>query len=269
MLKKKLSMGGIALVAALALGFGTAVPAQAVPLSTPEVKNPSWAYQSEGTKARAVSAQVTFKGDAPNDDLYYVPYRMTDCSGAKMLGYSRNKGVKSNNIFRPYFDMNEYKVVPGKANKATISVYQYTTPGKYKFKVPVTERRYNWTSWAYENTTRTSATKYFTVKSTPKNSKNRTSFSGYSQRNGSFRMTVSAPDYQSGSAAVVYYKAKGAKSYKKVAASRLAAVNYSSRKTITVPASKKIRTGGHVKVKIGSVTYAPGYTTSSAKIVRY
>ncbi|MBL3699748.1 hypothetical protein [Leucobacter luti] len=257
MLTKKLGRGGLALAAAVVLSLGAAVPAQAAAFGTPEVKYPSKAAQpSSGW--RDVAGTLKFSGDAN------ASYQTTkaDFSSAKVSSDKRNKGIKSANVnrLRVYGE----KVYPNKTSKVTYTVFSSTSPGRYKFTLPVTERKYS----PNKVTTRYSALKYVTVTANTKNSKRNTSYSGYSRPNGGFKMSVTAPDYQSGAQVSVYYKAQGKSSFKKVATNRLAASGYYARKTFNVSYKHKLRPGGQVKVKVGSVTYAPGYTTGASKIVK-
>lgn len=260
MLKNKWSRGAIGVAAALALGLSIASPANAA-LGTPNADFPSSTTTPSGTSPRVVTGTVSFSGTVNSNYGYYL----RDAAGylPRPSIVKKNKGVKSANVVRPYLDSRGL-MAPGVKNSVTVSVYRYTTPGKYRVAVPVSERAYgSWTG------TKTDKTEYLTIRGNAKTSKSLTSFSGYSNRDRSFNMTVRAPDYQRGASIRVYYKKSGSSSYKKVATKSLKTSSYNSRASFKISKSYKLRPGGSIYVKIGSVTYAPSYKTGSAKIKAY
>lgn len=214
-----------------------------------------------GTTPKTKNLSVTFDGPAPSSNRVYY---MFDSSyyGPRVTVYKKNKGVKSANVIRPYVDGPSGQITPAAASTAKVSAYRYATPGKYKVTVPVSQRTYSPNAW----NTKT-ATTYLTVKANAKTSKKMTSFYGSGYSGKTFKVRVTAPDYQTGAKVTVYFKAKGKSKYKKVATGKLKASSSVSKASINV--SKKHNVAGKkgkIYVKIGSVTYAKGYKTGSASV---
>ena len=265
MLKNKWSRGAIGVAAALALGLSIASPANAV-LGTPNADFPSSTTTPGSSSSKTVGGKVKFTGTAGNSNYRYYLYE-SNYSIPRPSIQKRNKGVKASNVAAPYLNSASSALAPNVNNTISLSVYRYTTPGQYRIKVPVTERRY--TGSGYVSQTKTDRTELININANPLTSKSLTSFSGYSNRDRSFNMTVRAPDYQRGASIRVYYKKSGSSSYKKVATKSLKTSSYNSRASFKISKSYKLRPGGSIYVKIGSVTYAPSYKTGSAKIKAY
>ena len=261
MLKNKWSRGAIGVAAALALGLSVASPANAV-LGTPNAEFQSSTVAPGTTSYKTIPGTVKFSGTI-NSNYSYFNFN-TDYSVPKPTIVGRNKGVKAANVIRPSLSTASGALTPGVKNSIGLTVYRYTTPGKYRINVPVSERAYgSWTG------TKTDKTEYIIIRGNAKTSRSMTSFSGYSNSNRTFSMHISAPDYQSGAKVRVVYKAKGASSYKTVAVSKLKASSYSSKTSFRVAAKYNLRPGGKVVVKFGKVGFAPAYQTAAAKIKSY
>lgn len=220
---------------------------------------------TSSSKPKKKNVKVTFNAPAANSYRYYY---MTDANyaGPKIKSAKRNKGIKTSYLSKPYVDGPLTQISPAHATKATISAYKYTSPGKYKVTVPVVQRSYYPT-----NTVVKSDSTYVTVKANTKTSKALTGLSGSARAGKTFPLTVKAPNYQAGAKVTVYYKAPGKKKYKKVSTGKLKAKNASYSKA-KINISKKYNLGGkggRVKVKVGGVTYAGGYTSASAKLYKY
>ena len=265
MLKNKWSRGAIGVAAALALGLSVASPANAY-LGTPTADFPSSTSTPSKYSSRTVAGSVKFAGTAGNSNYRYYLFN-SDYSMPRPKSVKRNKGVKAANVSKPYLNSASGALTPNVKNSISLEVYKYTTPGKYRLSVPVTERVFTGAGYAVQ--TKTDKTEYFTVKGNATTSKSLTSYSGYSNSNRTFSMSVNAPDYQSGAKVTVYYKAKGASSYKRVHVSKLKASSYSSKASFKIKSKFNLRPGGRVFVKVGAVTYAPGFKTATAKIKSY
>lgn len=265
MLKNKWSRGAIGVAAALALGLSVASPANAV-LGTPNADFQSSTVTPGTTNSKTIPGSLKFTGTAGNSNYRYYLYK-SDYSVPRPSIVKRNKGVKAANVKKPYLSSASSALTPNVKNSIGLEVYRYTTPGKYRISVPVTERVYTGAGYAVQ--TKIDKSEYITIRGNAKTSRSMTSFSGYSNSNRTFSMYVNAPDYQSGAKVRVVYKAKGASSYKTVAVSKLKASSYNSKTSFRVAAKYNLRPGGKIVVKFGKVGYAPSFQTAAAKIKSY
>lgn len=260
---KKFGLSGLAAIGAiaLALSLGGSPALAAVKgssLSKVSVSKPSATKPPTGSKAKNKGLTVKFDGPATSSSDYYIDY-------PKIAVAKKNKGVKSKHVYKPYFSIPFTPQNPAKSSKVTAKIDKYTTPGKYKIRIPVTE--YNWNTGAINTK---SGVTYLTVKANTKTSKQLTSFSGSGRAKKTFTVRVNAPDYQSGAKVTVYHKAPGKKKWKKVKTGKLKASNYSSKATLKISKKHNIAgKGGKVYVKVGGVSYAGGYKTKSAKVKKY
>ncbi|MEE9964412.1 MAG: hypothetical protein K4304_04875 [Propionicimonas sp.] len=135
----------------------------------------------------------------------------------------------------------------------TVPITASTTPGRYRVKVEAIQ----------SGATVGTGYAYFTVLASTSYSRSHTttSISGKVGRTRRTTFKVWAPRYQVGATAKVYYKFKGTKKYVKVAQGRLNSTGYAKMLT----KKGKIRKAGRYYIKIGGVTYAAGYKTTTIK----
>lgn len=216
---------------------------KAVRLSSPgKINNPS-----SGTKTKNLAVAL----DGPASGYY---------SANMTVGLvKKNSGVRTNNTYKPTLQWVR-DLSPTQNGRVQVRVPYYTTPGVYKLRIALKEGATGVTKAVAKNVTIQASAKY---------SKSRSGMSGSARAGQTFPVSVTAPDYQAGAKATVYYRAPGSPKYVAVKSGRLKASTYNSKVTVKVPKAYNVAgNGGRIYVKIGAVSYAPAYNMSSAPITR-
>ena len=147
------------------------------------------------------------------------------------------------------------------ANKFTVEMSEYVTPGVYEIRVPVRQSVSRSSTTTYKV-----ATKRFTIKANTTSSVAQTRVRNYGWRIGkTATFYVSAPAHQKGAKITLYYKKQGAKKYSKVVTKKLVVKKNSSSATTELK-TKKLTKTGHIYFKVTGVKYAPAYKLKPIKI---
>lgn len=256
---KRVGLGGLAAAGAAALVLGlTSAPAMAA--VKPTFGNVTATMSSStnvpsGSTAREKSITIKFDGPFDSANPYNIRYYNTfaDYYGPKANIYKRNAGVTGKYVSKPYISGVSAAMNPASSAKATMRIYSTTTPGKYKVYVPVTQRK---GSAAVTKT----AIKYINVNASPTVSKSLTRAPGYGKVGHTWKIKVTAPNYQSGAKAVLYAKKKGQSSYHKASSTHTLKRTHNSKSyTYLYLKGSYAKKGTKYFVKVGKVTYAPAY----------
>lgn len=186
----------------------------------------------------------------------YLPFTFTingtaDSWDAKVTTISSRVG--SSYRSEPGSPIHYGTVQIGQPYPISVPIYSFTTPGKYRLTVRAVASQAV-VATGYADFTVLASTSY-------SRSHTNTSISGKVGRTRRTTFKVWAPRYQVGATAKVYYKFKGTKKFVKVAQGRLNSAGYAKMLT----KKGKIRKAGRYYIKIGGVTYAAGYNTTTIK----
>lgn len=261
---KKIGASSVAAAGAAALVLGlSSAPAMAA--VTPSFGNvsatiaSSTSVPSGSTTTRYKDITLKFDGPAAStSNRYYNTF--ADYYGPKVASYKLNAGVKSTYLNKPSIEGVSGQLNPAASSTPRLRVSQYTTPGKYKLNVPVTQRNGS-------TVVTQSGIAYITVNASTSISKQLTYASGSGRVGSTWSIKVAAPDYQSGAKTAIYAKLKGQKSYHKAttATTLKASTSGKSRATLKLP-GKYTKKGTKFYVKVTSVSYAPGYNDTGYSI---
>ncbi|QIK83936.1 hypothetical protein [Sanguibacter sp. HDW7] len=154
-------------------------------------------------------------------------------------------------------------VTTGKPVKYKLELAKFASPGRYEIRVPV-KQYYKLNGQYLER--QVIGRFRFDVRANTNISKANTYFSAPSWKPGATAtFTVRAPEYQRTAKVALFVKKKGKKSYTRVALTTLGKASYGSVVKIK---AKNLRVGDRIYFKVGSVSYAPGYSLSSVLIKR-
>ena len=260
---KKIGLGSIAAAGAAALVMGLGTPAMAAPPYTaPVISGPSAVTLPSSTVSK-VNVSATFQGAAPTANLKYYWYDAA-YAGPSLTLLARNSKIRSSYVSAAkYAYTNDYSstAVPGVATGINFSVNPYTTPGKYRLNLPVTQKGYNPSS-----TQTLFGYKEITVKANTSFSKKRTYATGSPKYGRAFKVKVNAPYYQVGAKVTAYVKLPGKKKYKKVTSGYLKSSNSSTSKASLKISSKYNKNKARFYFKVSAAPYAGSYKTTTYKI---
>lgn len=259
---KRLGLGGIAAVGvtALVLGFSTAPATAAVKATFGNVvaAEPGSVRVPSGSTAATKSIAVAFDGPAATaDNKYYMEF--SDYGDPKIeLSHSRVSALR---VDRPYLSGSYDALNPATLSAASLRVYSSTTPGRYKLTIPITRRNY-----IANTVTQATVVKYVTIKANTRVSKSGTDASGSGRTGRTWKIRVTAPEYQRGAKVAIYAKVKGSKKYRKASKTlRLKQSSYKSKATLKVP-GKYTKKGTRFYIKVGGVSYSSGYKATGYRI---
>lgn len=268
-------------VAALALLGGTALVAAPGAIAAPApgaFSVPAFAGLKSSitlpkSGSKDVKFSITFTG-TPSDNGYTdvngdgaaVYYRLSSPSDSSWYKPKRVSSVDKTNVFAPsLYSPYSSNAAPGTTSGFYIRVYSTMTPGKYTFRVPVTQ--YQWASTGTSIVTTRWATKTINVKASTKYSKANTGASAPGWRTGgTAKITLRAPEYQTGAKVKGYYRANGSKKTKYIGKVKLKKSKGYAKGVIK---TKKLTKSGKVWFKVGKVKFAAKYTTKKAKVTVY
>jgi len=250
-----MSTSAAVVVAAAALVLSGTSPVFSAPpaiAAAVKVVKPTLKVKASYTPAanRVTSHQATLVGAA--DAVYSL--------GVPTVKVTVSKGVKKPSV--PRFTTPNYGISAAHKHKFWfMDLSPGNTPGAYKVTIPVTR-----TDVTPNETWKLTATVF--VK--PYKGQSRYStwlISGKVKASGAGTFQLRGPDYQRGATVAMYYKAKGASKYKKVATAKFdRAYQTGSKTTLTVKASHKLAAGGRYYFKVGKVKYSPAYTTAKSTL---
>lgn len=256
--------------AALVLTLGAAVPATAsvtpdferVALSEPGTMIPP------GTNtAKQKDLVLTIDGPAR---LTGASYRFYSDGVADIAVVQKNAGVSS--ITNPptlNAGNGGMALDPAAPNRATITIYQTTAPGKYRITQPVTMHSFDSATSVSVVQTRTTTPRYLTIRANTAYSKRQSWVAGSGYVPASRKVKVYAPDYQTGAKVTIYAKKRGQSGYHRASDTlrlRKLANSYSSKATLRL-ARKYDTRGTKFYVKIRSVPFASGYKTRVYRVL--
>jgi len=267
---KKLGVSTLAAAGATALVLSMSTPALAAENPTfggLTVSNPGTATVPSSAKGSTKKISVKFNGPLPPaDKTYQISYGMyeADFYGPKITLSKKNKKLSSKYVSLPYLSASS-SASPTANNALEVKLSRYTTPGKYKITVPVTQHDRRVTP---TKVTTLNSTKYLTVRANKKVSQSLTGLSGSGTLGKTWKVSMVAPAYQAGAKVTLYVKAKGKKKYKKVGATKtLKSSNstYSKTSKLKLP-GKYTKKGTKVYVKVKAVAYSGAYKSKPQKI---
>lgn len=208
----------------------------------------------EKSKTKTVKFSLKFDGPTAAGHSYYIS-NVT----VKMVG--KNKKLSSKYVWTPpYASSNTSYPTPTSGATITLPIQNYKTPGKYRVSVSLTHRVNN------VNVTTVPLKRDITINANKSYSKSYTSFWGSARSGKTFKGEITAPAYQAGAKATVYYKAKGKKKYKKVKTVTLKAKNGTYAKAkVKISKKHKMHRGGTVYIKVKKASYAPAYKSKKFK----
>lgn len=258
---KRIGLSGLAATGAAALVLGlTSAPAMAA--VQPEFKAPTVVTYGKVVPSKTARKTFAVNVEAHGPSGYDYRYTTSNHSGPSIAIASKNSKARYSYIYKPSFNKADFSstATVSAVDRFNLELPTYVTPGKYRLRVPVSQRQ-SGTFIAQKYTD-----KYVSVYANTSTSKSDTRASAYPRLNRAFTISVSAPDYQAGAKVTAYVKLPGKKTYKKAASSKtLKASKYNSKASIRIP-SKYSKSKAKFYFKVSSVSYAPGYQTSAYTI---
>lgn len=235
--------------------------AESVIKTTPTDSIATWglagSYTPSTKATRYIKFQVSFTGTAVSNTVSYSPYDQQYHSPSFTVVSSKVKSPYKPTIVTP----SAASMKPNTKITYQLRLNPLHSPGKYTIKIPVTKRVYANSKFTYSTLW---ATRTVVINANTGYSKANTTLSGSGKFSKSSRwsVTVRAKEYQAGAKVGLYYKAKGAKKYTKIGATKL---DSKGRKTFKL-GKGKIRKAGQIYAAIGKVTYAASYKTQVFRV---
>ncbi|CAG7617327.1 hypothetical protein ACFPZL_11865 [Leucobacter soli] len=250
---KKLGAASLAAIATMALTLGSVGPALAADeadLGTPKISGLAT------VKVPKSSGKSTFAVRFSGGSSTAYSYRATTET-------EHLHSIQKINVIRTFAEP-PAKLKANAKNTFTIKTNQRNSPGKYRLTVTVFQS----VTGASGKTASTS--KVYTVRANTSVSRKNTSIGGSGKAKKAYTAYVSAPAYQAGGKVTLYFKATGAKKWKKVGTGKLKHDRYwgtSSNAKVKIGKKHNVAgKGGKLYAKIGSVKYASSYKSKSVKV---
>jgi hypothetical protein len=250
----------VSLVAATALlaGVGLVAPssvATAAPaVAITRVAGPT-TIRVPATSTR-YAYSMSFTGPAPSyPNTYYTPYSTSYSGPSVSVVSSRDSAA-----YKPYISTSQSSstMTPSRPVVYSMTLNQYTTPGRYKVTIPI----------AYRASTDVNASRAFIVNvianSAITESLDYFNMYGTFSKRSRWQVQYSGPTYVRGAKLSIYYKAKGKKKYTKIGSKTLNSVGDASFKL----KKGKVRKTGKLYYKLSAVAWAPAMKSHTYSIVK-
>mgnify|MGYP001184973707 FL=1 len=256
-------LSGVALVVPAAPAFAAPVAIGPISISglPADIAVP---YDGTTSASATITFNVQFSGapvgtDAEKNSVSYKPYDSAYNSPTVAALDARETDPLAPRVYEP---ATSGAVQPDIAVPYTVTVSAYTTPGRYRVNVPVSQYIYD--KAGIKTVTTQVATADFNVVATPQTVLAEASYylSGKFSKKSKWTGYAHLADYMAGSVVKVYYKAKGKKKFTVVASATLNASGDADLKT------KKgaIRKTGTAYFAFSAVPYVPAVQSAVGKV---